>query len=335
MSAYRRVAALVVLSCLAAGCSARADTRADDAVQALALTRTSASSHATANRLCTNAPAPAPLPSPADIPASSRMGVIKKRGRLIVGVDQNTMLFAYLNPASGSRQGFEIDLAYQIAKAIFGDEGSRRVDFVSLLTSERLSAVQAGRVDLVIDAMTMTCDRARKVGFSTIYFMAHQRTLVRSDSQAVDLHGLAGMRVCATNTSTALAVLQDARYHVIPYPRAARTDCLVALQRGIVAGVQADDAILYGLHEQDPYTKILFNPRSGYSDEPYGIAIDKRYPELISFVDSVLNEMRHPGAGSTLRSWVSLYDEWIRPVTKVAAQPPRPVVCEETTRCTS
>ncbi len=47
---------------------------------------------------------------------------IQARGRLIVGVDQNTRLFAFRDTRTGTLQGYEIDLLRKLALAIFGSE---------------------------------------------------------------------------------------------------------------------------------------------------------------------------------------------------------------------
>ena len=61
-----------------------------------------------------------PLPSPNNISPNTFMGVIRHRGYLIVGVDQNTKLLGYYNPNTKQFEGFDIDIAKEIAKAIFG-----------------------------------------------------------------------------------------------------------------------------------------------------------------------------------------------------------------------
>ena len=64
---------------------------------------------------------PGPLPAPGAMPPGSTMAAIFERGRLIVGVDQNTNPFGFRNPSSGLLEGFDVDVAREIARSIFGD----------------------------------------------------------------------------------------------------------------------------------------------------------------------------------------------------------------------
>jgi polar amino acid transport system substrate-binding protein len=240
------------------------------------------------------------LPSPGDMPNGSVMRTIQDRGRLIAGVDQNTLRFAYLNPFTGQLEGFEIDLLRRIAEAIVGDP--RDIDFKVITSAQRVPAIRTQRVDIVADAMTITCERRRQVAFTAPYYHAGQRLLVRADSAARTIRDLRGQRVCATFTSTSIENIRKAGVGMVPYGVPQRTDCLVALQQGTVAAVSTDDAILLGFRAQDPYTKIV-GPR--FSDEPYGMAIDRSHPEFVRFVNGVLARMKGDG------TWTSIHKRWL------------------------
>ena len=110
------------------------------------------------------------------MPPGSTMAAIAERGRLIVGVDQNTNLFGFRNPATGQLEGFDIDVAREIARAIFGDP-----DRIDLRWSMRANAnpPESGQVDVVVRTYSITCDRKRSVAFSTVYFNANQKILAR------------------------------------------------------------------------------------------------------------------------------------------------------------
>jgi polar amino acid transport system substrate-binding protein len=244
------------------------------------------------------------------MPSGSLMARIKRRGVLKVGVDQNTLLLAYRQPSTTDIEGFEVDLAREIARAILGDPS--KVDLRAVTTDKRFDLVQSGGVDLLIDAATITCERLGQVRFSTVYLNAYQRVLVPSDSTARGLADLAGQRVCASGkTSTNLQFLERYRPKVVPVVVPQRTDCLVALQEGRVAAIAVDDTFLLGFKAQDPKTKIL-GPR--YAPQPYGIAINKKHPEFVRFVNGVLERMRRDG------TWKALHRRWFG----TTSSPPRP-----------
>src|SRR5205814_1173143 len=147
-------------------------------------------------------------------------------GRLVAGVDQNTLLFAYFNPLHKGLEGFEIDLLHQLSQAIFGNPN--KVTFKVITTAQRIPAVQDGGVDIVVDATTITCARKQQVDFSTVYYNAGQKLLVPIDSPIHSIADLAGKRVCATIGSTSIANIEALAPKAIPAPAKQRTDCLVA-----------------------------------------------------------------------------------------------------------
>jgi polar amino acid transport system substrate-binding protein len=244
----------------------------------------------------------APPATPAAIPAGSFMAKIRKRGFLRAGVDQNTLLFAYFNPLTRKIEGFEIDLLQQIANAIFGNKpGDLRLKAIT--THERIADVRNNSVDIVADAMTITCYRKTQVDFSTVYYKAGQKILVPANSKVHSIADLGGQKVCATRGSTSLATLLTLTPRPVPYPVDQRTDCLVALQEGLVSAITSDDSILLGFHAQDPKGTKLVGPV--FAPDPYGMAIEKTHPDFVQFVNGVLDQMRHDGR------WRAIYARWL------------------------
>jgi polar amino acid transport system substrate-binding protein len=254
-------------------------------------------------------PAPGPLPAPGHMPDGTFMQKIYQRGRLIVGVDQNTLLFGSFDPFTGQIEGFDIDMAHQVAAAILGDPN--KIDYRAITSAQRIPMVQNGTVDMVARTMTINCDRIKQVSFSTVYYRAGQKVLVNKDSPAQHIQDLSGKKVCATTGSTSIDGIKKNQAQPVLVDN--WTDCLVALQRNQVDAVSTDDAILSGLAAQDPYTRIL-EPR--FTDEPYGLAINLSHPEFVRFVNGVLDRMRADG------TWASIYAKWLGPVTKAAPPPP-------------
>lgn len=257
------------------------------------------------------------LPAPNQMPAGSYLRTIQERGHLVVGVDQNTLLLGARDPVDGKIRGFEVDLARQVAKAIFGDESRVELKAVPGGASASLPLVRDQTVDLAIDAVTVTCERLQDVAFSTIYYNASQRVLVPIDSAATQLQDLAGKKVCATKGTTSIKFIREyaSSPPLVPYPVGLRSDCLVALQDRKVDAVSADDTILAGFQRQDPYTKVIGPP---LKPEPYGMAINQGHPEFVRFVNGVLEGLRADGTLS------AIYANWLSPFLDSVPPPPEP-----------
>ena len=311
-----RVAVLTVaLAAAAAGCAAPAPRpaaapRLAAAARAAGAARVSA---ATPTAACDpEASSLAPL-GPPEVTQGSYMAKIKARGYLIAGVDQSTYHFGYLNPLDGQIEGFDIDMIRAVAQAIFGNPN--KVEFKAISDAQRIPAVTSGTVDIVAHTMTITCDRLKQVDFSSVYFDAHQRVLVPDNSKATNgLAGLAGQKVCATTGSDSVTTIEDypARPKITAVQVPFWTDCLVLLQQDEVAAISTDDAILYGLAIQDPFTKVV---GPSLEDEPYGLAMSKQHPDLVRFVNAAIARYESGGL------WEKSYKRWVNPA---GATPPTP-----------
>jgi polar amino acid transport system substrate-binding protein len=250
------------------------------------------------------------MPTPGAMPKGSFMDAIRRRHYLLAGVDQNTLLFAYFNPQDRKLEGFEIDLLRQVAKAIFGSP--KAIQFRAVTPAQRIAAVQSGRVDIVADAATITCQRRQQVDFSSVYLDAAQKVLVPSNSTARSVKDLGGRRVCAVIGSTTIQKLNSLTPRPKTYGVSQRIDCLVALQQGRVDAISSDDPILLGFEAQDPNTKIV---GGGFAAEPYGMEIAKAHPEFVRFVNGVLARMRADG------TWRRIYAHWLGRGAKTPAPP--------------
>jgi len=303
--------AALVLAAVAAGCAAapalrpaapspHAAARPAGADRAVSKSQASAK---TAAATCTPDAASLAPAGPPVVTPGSYMATIKKQGYLIAGVDQSTYHFGYLNPLDGQIEGFDIDMIRAVAKAIFGN--ADKVEFKSISDAQRIPAITSGSVDIVAHTMTITCQRLTQVDFSSVYFDAHQRVLVPDNVVAPGgLADLGGQKVCATTGSDSVNTIED--YPVRPKITAVQvpfwTDCLVLLQQDQVAAISTDDAILYGLAAQDPFTKVV---GPSLEDEPYGLAMSKQHPDFVRFVNAVLAQEESDGA------WEASYKHWV------------------------
>jgi len=314
-SRLRHFAGLVLVAATAAGCGATSDQASRIALAALATPPQHLKPKPpTPATTCTaSLRPPATMPTPGKMPARSFMAQIHRRGYLRAGVNAGALDFGYYNPSTGKIEGFEIDLVNEIAKAIFGT-AKGHVQPVALTVGQREPFVRQGKVDIVVDTVTMTCARSKEVDFSTVYYDAKQRVLVPANSPAKSIGDLAGKRVCATAGSTPVYVMQHLPHppDVVGAPQA--IDCLVYLQQGKIDGISTDSSILLGFNQQDPNTKLVGPP---FADVPYGMEISKTHRDFVRFVNGVLAELERNG------TWQQLQAEWLGQFHQLQA-PPKP-----------
>lgn len=301
----RHLLAATLVAVAVAGCGTSSDHGMRIALAALETpTPKSPAAAKSAPVTCANPTAslrpPATLPGPGAMPQGSFMRAIQRRGYLIAGVNAGALDFGYLNPATGQIEGFEIDLVRELARSIFGD--ASRFRLVALSVPQRIPFVQSGRVDVVVDTVTINCQRRLQVDFSSVYYDAQQRVLVPSSSHATSIRAFAGQPVCASAHSAPIDVMNQQPSPPVPVGLPQAIDCLVALQEGRFAAISTDDSILLGFKAQDPNTKLI---GSSLGDVPYGMAISKAHPEFVRFVNGVLATLRTDG------TWRRLYEKWL------------------------
>jgi polar amino acid transport system substrate-binding protein len=251
-----------------------------------------------------------PFNNPAD--ADAAVASIRARGRLIVGLDIGSNLFSFRDPITGEIVGFDVDIAGEVARDIFGTPS--QVEYRILSSDERVTALQKAKVDIVVKTMTITCERRKQVNFSTVYLDATQRILAPRDSPITKPSDLSGKRVCVAKGTTSLHRIRE----IAPAPIVAEVvnwaDCLVTLQQRQVDAVSTDDSILAGLVSQDPYLHIV-GPNMG--TQPYGIGVQLDNTGLVRFVNGTLERIRRDG------TWNALYRKWLT-VLGLAPAPPSP-----------
>ena len=315
----RHLAALAILAATLSGCGTTSDRALNLTLGALVTPiPTAPPPQGDPSATCRNRTAslrpPATLPAPNHMPPGSFMATIHKQGYLVAGVNAGLYKFGYLNPNTGQIEGFEIDLVDEVAAAIFGT-AKGHVRLVALTVPQRLPFVRQDKVDIVVDAITITCYRRTQVDFSAVYYDAEQKLLVPAGSRVKTIGALAHKRVCASAGSTPIQVMDAMPPHSRPFPvgQTQAIDCLVDMQQGSVDGISTDSSILLGFKAQDPSTNIV---GSSLGDVPYGMAIKKTHADFVSFVNGVLANLEHDG------TWQRLYAKWLPPAQFGPVQPP-------------
>lgn len=244
--------------------------------------------------------------------AQAAVAYIRNRGRLIVGLDIGSNLFSFRDPKTGQITGFDVDIAGEIARDIFG--APSHVEYRILSSDERITALQRTDVDVVVKTMTVTCERRKLVNFSTVYLDANQRILVPQDSPITTVADLSGKRVCVAKGTTSLHRIRQIDPPPIIISVVNWADCLVAMQQRELDAVSTDDSILAGLVEEDPYLHIV---GPNMANQPYAVGINLGNTGLVRYVNGTLERIRRDG------TWNTLYRKWLT-VLGPAPAPPAP-----------
>lgn len=270
--------------------------------------------------------------SPSDADGPTIEAIKNREGekrKLIVGVDQNSYRWGYRDPNSGESgklEGFDIDLVHRIAEEILGDRDA--VQFKAIPTDQRIPAIKAGRVDMVVRTMTINCDRLQDVAFSAPYFKTGQQVLAPKSSpiEGYD-ETLANQEICTATGSTAYAKLEaDKQAGRLPESTDIRTtvpnqlDCLVRLQLGEVDAVVTDGALAASQAAQDPTVELK---GEAFTAEYYGVAMKKDADDLVRRVNQVLVDFREDSSDG----WDSSYTDWLSATLgqdPTASKPPAP-----------
>jgi glutamate transport system substrate-binding protein len=226
---------------------------------------------------------------------------ITDKDTLVIGVAKDQPGLGLRKP-DGTFAGFDIDVARYIGAHL--EKKPKKVDFKNVQYSARESAVQTGKVDLVISSYSITPERKTKVGFAGPYYVAHQDTLVRtSDAGIHNVRDLSGRRLCAVNGSVSwqrVTVERNVPAHLVK--AASYGDCLTKLTDNSLDAISTDDLILAGFAAQKGKAVRFVN--APISDERYGVGISKSDVTGCEDVNKAITEMYLDGtAAKLLTKW--------------------------------
>lgn len=233
--------------------------------------------------------------------AASTVAKMKERGKFVVGVKYDLNLFGLKDPASGNVEGFDIDIAKAIAKKVLGDES--KIELKEVTSKTRIPMLKNGEIDAIIATMTITEDRKKEVDFSDVYFMAGQSLLVKKDSPINGLQDLKkGMKVLTAKGSTSAKNIRAKAPDVEVLEFENYAEAFTALKAGQGDALTTDNALLYGMSKQDANYRVT---EETFTEEPYGIAINKGDAEFVKTVNDLLKEMKENG------EYDKIYEKWI------------------------
>lgn len=222
-------------------------------------------------------------------------------GVLKVGCKADVPKFSLQNTKTEEYEGFEDDLAYEIAGEIFGctaEEAKEKdlVAFQSVTAKTRGPLLENGEIDLVIATFTITEERKETYNFSTPYFTDAVGLLVNKNSGIESIEDLDGKIIGVAQSSTTKdsfkAYVEENDLKVDPefqefdgYPALAQ-----ALATNQIDCFSVDRAILSGYVNDN---NMILEDR--FAEQEYGVASAKENTGLAELVDTKVTALLEDG----------------------------------------
>ena len=210
--------------------------------------------------------APTEPPQPSDL------------GEVVVGINAEYPPFEMVDE-SGNIVGFDPELMTAIAEA-----AGFEFEFVNTRWDGIFVALASGEFDAVISAATITEERKETVDFSDPYFEAGQMLAVQaSNTDITGADDLAGKKVgVQLGTTGDIWLTDETEAEVVRFDE--NTLAFQALGNGDVDAAMADGPTLIEIVQANPELnlKVLDGV---YTEENYGIAVRKDFPELLEAIN--------------------------------------------------
>lgn len=243
----------------------------------------------------------ATLASPAAAGAAddgAKLAAVRARGRIVISVKNRGPEAADLHrdPAHFQKRGYELELARDITRAVFGDDTKMLLKI--LPRPMRLPALAAGDVDLVISMLAVPATPAREITYSHPYLVGGLQLMAPRGSSLQRLEDLDGKRVAAVRESahdpgSELQTLASARgLHVDVAYFANFQQATAAIARGEAAAMISMDANVDAfVADNADYVRVgtLLDRRA------YAVGVRRRDEDLLALVNGVVDKLRQSG----------------------------------------
>lgn len=199
--------------------------------------------------------------------------------------------------------GFDVDVANYVADELGYDD----VQFVQAPSPQRETLLESGQVDMIIATYSITDERKEKVSFAGPYFIAGQDLLVASDAKITGVDDLDGKKLCSVKGSTSADNVKEEVPGVQLQEFDTYSKCLDLVANGQLDALTTDNTILAGYAAQPAYTDKLKVVGKTFSEERYGVGIEKGNTDLCEKVNDALTKMIDDG------DWETAVDESFGP----------------------
>ncbi len=240
-----------------------------------------------------------------DLAKESTIEKILKRGELLVGLEAGYQPFE-MQDEKGNIVGFDVDMAYEMGKAIFGKGGEKKVKLINTAWEGIIPSLMTYKFDIIMSGMTVLQSRNLKVNFCEPYYYIGQCLLInkKDKDKYKSYKDLNKKGVVVTSKLGVTGAFTAERLMPKATLRLFKSEAEGALQ---VANGLAD-AFIY----DEPQVRVnaakykkdtigIFEP---LTYEPLAWAIRKGDPDFLNWLNNFLAQVRGDGR------WDQLKQKW-------------------------
>ncbi len=233
-----------------------------------------------------------PRRAAAQASSGSLLRTVLDRGKLIVGTGSTNPPW-HFEDDKGNLTGMYIAMARILAKGLFGDE--TKVDYVQQDPNARIPNITSGKVDVVIQFMTVSSQRAQLVNFSRPYYVEGAALLTAPNSKWQTYKDLvaAGSQVRASVLQNVGA--DDLVHMALPQAQSMQLDTQANVMQAVLSGrtdvgvVDASTVRWLTTHNKCSYT----DPGYSYEAQLYSAAVRQGDFDWLKYIDTVFNVAMH------------------------------------------
>jgi ABC-type amino acid transport substrate-binding protein len=228
--------------------------------------------------------------------------IMHVRQKLIIGTEDTYEPMEFLDPKSHDRVGFDIDLGKAIAQELNVPAEFTNINFDSIFAPQNLgkdNVLTTGKVDLLIDSVTITPERQKYYLFSDPYINVGQVAItLKSNTTIKTKADLTNQKLAVapatSNEALAKTLTTDAKVlrYVVPEDQA------MAVVNGKADAMLVDLTNAKGIINNHPKLKIATDP---FTEENYGVVIAKGKEDLQSTINQILDTLKQHGILESLR----------------------------------
>jgi ABC-type amino acid transport substrate-binding protein len=232
--------------------------------------------------------------------AGDTMQKVKSSGQIVFGVKYDTAPFGYVAQGQTQPEGFDIDMATEVAKRI-----GAKPRFVEVTTQNRIPSLQSGKIDVIAASMIATRARAKTIDMSEVYFSDDQKLMVRSDSPITGIGDVAGKTVALVQGGNEESALRAAAPQAKVLSLQSWPDALQALLRGDADALTTTTGILSGLQKTAQQAgkpvKVVGN---GFAPGPVAMGVRQGDSVLRNAINDAMMSMVEDG------TYAKIFAKW-------------------------